>query len=83
MPTTNFTPRVIAVLCALRQGPLGLRAVCHRIGDASTAATEALIRDVAALQLVVWVGSISLHLTHDGLAWLQGHGLDAAPEAVA
>lgn len=83
MKDADLKPRAVAVLCALRQGPLSLQAVRNRIGDRGNEGTEVLISDMIRLHLVTWVGSVSLHLTHDGLGWLQGNGLDAAPGACA
>jgi hypothetical protein len=85
--TTNLRdlalePRAIAVLVALRSGPLTLQAVSTRISDRQNDETEVLIRDMIDLRLVAWVGSVSLHLDHDGLGWLQSKGLDASPGAV-
>lgn len=74
--------RAIAVLVALRDGPLTAAAIDLRIGDQPSDDLAGLFRDMIGLGLIVCRGS-RWYLDHEGLAVLQRDGLDAAPEARA
>ena len=76
----DLKPRAVALLCSLRQGPRTTIQLRNAIGDAEQSETSLLIADMMAMVARVdddhrW------YLTHDGLGWLQSHGLDAVPEA--
>lgn len=86
MTEPNLKPRAIAVLVALRTGPLTIGQLRTRIGDGREGNPNGLLElmRVAPLSLVTqrprddrW------YLTHEGLGWLQRQGLDAVPEACA
>lgn len=83
----DITPRAIAVLVALRNGPLTATQLRSRIGDGGSAIqTLELLRDMRLLGLVAQVvesnqTAAAWYLDHDGIGWLQTSGLDAVPEA--
>ena len=85
--TTNLrdlilTPRAVAVLCTLRSGATYYGTIAGRIGDDRNADINALLRDMRALGLIAQHFDDSRWgLTHDGLGWLQLHGLDASESA--
>lgn len=81
---TDLKPRAIAVLVALRSGPRTTAQLRVAIGDNRKSDPNGLLRAMrsAPLSLVEqrprddrW------YLTHDGLGWLQRHGLDAVVES--
>lgn len=79
------TPRCVALLVILREGPLSRSAIQHALRDRSHADTLALLRDAHAFSadrsLVANYDGTAWGLTHDGLGWLQSHGLDASESA--
>lgn len=82
----DLKPRVIAVLCALRAGPKTANQLGTAIGDGSTpagrAATTDLLIDMQRPGMDLIAGHDGrYYLDHDGLGWLQSHGLNAAKEA--
>jgi hypothetical protein len=87
-----LTPRAVAVLVCLRKGPRSVASIADAIGDSTIIATRDLLRllsidsaqDATGHKLVrEGIGSqrATYGLTHDGLGWLQSHGLDATPAA--
>lgn len=84
MKTTDLKPRAVAVLVALRSGALTDTQIRSRIGERRTDDTVQLLHDMRDLRLVVRLASTGRwYLDHDGLGWLQSHGLDAMPGARA
>lgn len=88
----DLTPRAIAVLVALRLGPLSDRQLSARIGDRNINETRVLLAAMsggAARRQELWEANDTMivvrtdqwYLDHDGLGWLQDHGLDAVPGA--
>lgn len=78
----DWTPRAIAVLVALRNGPLSARQLSARIADRDVDETQVLLAAMAADDdAMITVKSGQWYLDHDGLGWLQNHGLDAVPGA--
>src|SRR5678815_3198670 len=78
-------PRCVALLVILREGPLSTFAIKHALRDASIINTRALLRDANAFNtdrsLVMCYDGTLWGFTHDGLGWLQSHGLDASESA--
>lgn len=83
-----LTPRATAVLVALRKGPRSIGSIADAISD-DIAAARSLIStlcgraDAAGRWVLVqrYPGRSvrdTYGLTHDGLGWLQSHGLDAS-----
>lgn len=86
MKTIDLKPRAIAVLCALRSGPKTRNQLGTAIGDGSSTvgrvATDNLLIDMCRPGLdLITSKHDRWYLDHDGLGWLQSHGLDATPEA--
>lgn len=78
----DLKPRAIAVLVALRSGALTDTQIRARIGERRTDDTVQLLHDMRDLRLVIKLASTGRwYLDHDGLGWLQDHGLDAVPGA--
>lgn len=87
----NLTPRAIAALVALRKGPRSIGSIADAIAD-DIADTRILMNtlcgraDAAGRWVLVqrYPGRSvrdTYGLTHDGLGWLQSHGLDASADA--
>lgn len=85
-------PRAVAILVALRKGPRSIRSLADAIADSDIAETRNLLHtlvrgisgDCTGPQLAcLLVGGRGERwgLTHDGLGWLQGQGLDASESA--
>lgn len=83
--TLNLKPRAIAVLVALSSGPLTTSGLRLAIGPERKSDPNGLLRSMRDDHRLVtqrphddrW------YLTHEGLGWLQSHGMDAVPEARA
>lgn len=74
-------PRAVSALCALRCCPLAVLDLCVCVGDASPAQTQELLVDL--IDYISHVpGDSRSYLTARGVAWLEAHGLHAAPGAV-
>lgn len=79
----NLKPRAIAVLVALRSGPRTTRQLRDAIGDGRKSDPNGLLRSMNDDHRLVerrphderW------YLSHNGLGWLQSHGLDASDSA--
>jgi hypothetical protein len=77
-----LTPRAVALLVILREGPLSASAIQYALRDRSIYDTRGLLRDANAVPGVVMCYDGTLWgLTHDGLGWLQLQGLDASEGA--
>ena len=89
----DLTPRATAALVALRKGPRSTGSLADAIGDATSQETYGLMRLLASgidgantgRRLVLEHKPSSAMarwgLSHDGLGWLQSHGLDASESA--
>lgn len=79
----DLTARAIAVLCAMRQGPLNVEMARFAIGDAILLETHHLLGEMAEDGLIGHASGydVRYYLTNDGVGWLQNHGLNAVPEA--
>lgn len=83
----DITPRAIATLCSMRNGPLTATQLRGRIGDAGSALeTLDLLRGMRELGLVATTGSdrqtaSPWYLDHDGVGWLETNGLSVSHEA--
>lgn len=79
----DLTARAIAVLCAMRQGPLNVEMARFAIGDPILLETHHLLREMAEDGLIGHSRGtdVRYYLTHDGVGWLQNHGLNATSEA--
>lgn len=81
----ELTPRCVALLVILREGPLSSSAIQRALRDRSIADTRDLLRDAHAFSadrsLVMCYDGTLWGVTHDGLGWLQSHGLDASESA--
>lgn len=82
---SDLKPRAIAALVCLRSGPRNAYGIRNAIGDARLADTNALIKEMLAANLLAKrpTDGGRYYLDHEGLGWLQRHGLDAVPEARA
>ena len=79
----NYKPRAQAVLVSLRQGPLTTIQLKNMIGDNSMEDTHALLCDMITDTIDHVSGDLRWYLTHDGVGWLEAHGLGADPSACA
>jgi len=87
----SLTPRAVAAMCALRSGPKTTKQLHVAIGDRKGGGenTRLLLVQMAERGVIVSRGpsapskawSAVWYITHDGLGWLQSHGLDAVREA--
>lgn len=82
----DLKPRAIAALCTLRSGPKTANQIGTAIGDGSTPAGRRATADLLVDMQRPGMDLIAQHegryyLDHDGLGWLQSHGLDAVKEA--
>jgi hypothetical protein len=78
----QLTLRAIAVLVALRRGPLTTLQICNAISDATVADTHALLVDMITDTIDHRAGDGALwYLTHNGLGALEINGLRADPAA--
>lgn len=76
----DLKPRAVAVLVALRSGPRTTEQLRIAIGDGRKSPPNGLLRAMrsAPLSLVTQLPHDNRwYLDHDGLGWLQRHGLDA------
>lgn len=73
----NLKPRAIAVLVALRVGPLTLKQLQQRIGDAKLHDTADLLDAMATDHLVVRT-DVGVLCDEDGRAWLESNGVAIA-----
>lgn len=86
-----LTPRATAVLVALRKGPRSIGSIADATADDITDARSlmstlcGLVDATGRWVLVQRYSGRSVRdtygLTHDGLGWLQSHGLDASESA--
>lgn len=87
MKTIELKPRAIAVLVALAHGgPLTAAQLKLAIGPTRKSEPNGLLRAMSEQDPRTKLIARRLHddrwyLTHDGLGWLQSHGMDAVPEA--
>ncbi len=81
MTDLNLKPRAIAVLVALRAGPMTTTQIKRCIGDTNAEDTHALLCDMITDTIDHVRGDARWYLTHDGLGWLQRNGLDADDSA--
>ena len=89
--TIDLTPRAMAVLMALRNGPRDFKAIRSAIGDRRTDDTMALLilmsKDMScgAVSCGAMLGQVQgdarYYLTHDGVGWLETNGLPVAQES--
>jgi hypothetical protein len=79
--TGNLKPRAVAALCSLRNGGRSSISLRNAIGDPTIPATRDLMGDLRDMKLVQRSTSECWILTHEGIGWLQTHGLDVNQEA--
>jgi hypothetical protein len=82
MDQPNYKPRAIAVMVALRNGPLTTRQLQNCLSDPSMSATRKLMADMLTDVVDHRLGDPNLwYLTDDGVGWIESQGLDVASGA--